>query len=83
METVKETTTAKVKEPKKVELYVERGAAHDDPNHYISINCVNYILPRGKTSLVPPHVAEEYYRSQKAQQRLDEHKDELLNQKGN
>ena len=83
METAKETTAVKAKEPKKVELYVERGAAHDDPNCYISINGVNYILPRGKTSLVPAYVAEEYERSKKAQQRLDERKDELLNNNGN
>ena len=83
MATAQETAAKETKNNDRVELYVERGAAHDDPNHYMSINCVNYILPRGKTSLVPPYVAEEYYRSQRAQQRLDEHKDELINQKGN
>lgn len=82
MATAKETTT-EAKKPEKVELYIERGAAHDDPNCYISVNGVNYILPRGKTSLVPSYVAEEYKRSLKAQQRLDERKDELLNQNGN
>ena len=82
MATAKETTT-EAKKPEKVELYIERGAAHDDPNCYISINSVNYILPRGKTSLVPSFVAEEYKRSQRAQQRLDERKDELLGKSGN
>ena len=83
MATAQETAAKETKKNDKVELYVERGAAHDDPNCFISINGVNYILPRGKTSLVPTFVAEEYERSKKAQQRLDERKDEFLSKTGN
>ena len=49
-----------------VDLYIEPGYAKDDPNEFISINGVNYILPKGETSLVPPCVKEEYERSRRA-----------------
>ena len=62
----------------KVELFVPKGYANDEPNHLICINGVNYVLPRGKTSMVPQHVADEFYRSQKAQESLDKRVDEML-----
>lgn len=60
----------------RVELYVDRGNS-DDPNLFIGVNGVNYLLPRGKKSSVPKHVAEEYWRSQKAQNKADETIDKL------
>ena len=62
----------------RVDLFVEKGYANDEPNLLIAVNGVNYVLPRGKTSKVPKHVAAEYYRSRKAQQHLDEHVDKML-----
>jgi len=62
----------------KVELFVPKGYANDEPNLLICINGVNYLLPRGKTSKVPRAVAEEFHRSQKAQAKLDEQMDKLL-----
>lgn len=56
----------------RVEVFVPKGYANDDPNLVIGINGVNYVLPRGKKSMVPDFVAAEFYRSQKAQDRLDE-----------
>lgn len=56
----------------RVELFVPKGYANDDPNFFISVNGVNYILPRGKKSMVPDFVADEYHRSVKAQEKLDE-----------
>ena len=41
------------------------------------VNGKNYLLPRGKTSKVPPAVAYEFKRSQRAQERLDAKMDEL------
>lgn len=55
----------------KVEITVPRGPANDDPNLFISVNGVNYLLPRGKTSRVPLAVAQEYARSVAAQDALD------------
>lgn len=60
----------------RVELYVDRGNS-DDPNLFIGVNGVNYLLPRGKKSIVPKHVAEEYWRSQEAQNKADENIDRL------
>ena len=51
---------------KMVELSIPRASAREDPNLYISINGVNFLLPRGKKSLVPDYVAAEYERSQAA-----------------
>lgn len=81
MATAKESATT-AKETKKVELFIPKGYANEDPNLFISVNGVNYLLPRGKKSLVPPEVAAEYERSVRAQQTLDEHKDEMLEANG-
>ena len=62
----------------RVELYVPKGAANDEPNHVIGVNGVNYVLPKGKKSMVPPCVKAEYDRSIAAQDRLDERVDALL-----
>ena len=66
-----------------VNVYVPKGNTGDDPNLFVSINGKNYLLPRGKTSRVPKYVAEEYYRSQRAQERYDDTMDRLLKQKEN
>lgn len=62
----------------KVEIFVPKGYANDEPNQLISVNGVNYLLPRGKTSMVPKFVADEFHRSQKAQMALDEKQAQLL-----
>lgn len=61
-----------------VALYVPKGYVSDDPNVFISINGKNYLLPKGKTSLVPPCVKAEYERSQQAQEALDAKSANLL-----
>ncbi len=78
-EASKETKKAKKMEPKPVEVFIPRGSnANDDPNMFVSVNGVNYLLPRGKKSLVPAEVAEEINRSIKAQEALDQRIDEML-----
>ena len=62
----------------RVEIFVPKGYANDEPNLMIGVNGVNYLLPKGKTSKVPKEIAEEFYRSQKAQEALDKHVDEML-----
>lgn len=47
----------------RVDLFIPRGQANDEPNLLISINGVNYLLPKGKTSRVKQCVADEYYRA--------------------
>lgn len=61
-----------------VDLYIEKGYANDDPNEFISINGKNYILPKGKTSKVPPCVKAEYDRSLRARDRQEENIEKLL-----
>lgn len=61
------------------EIFVPRGSAGDDENYMIGVNGVNYLMPRGKTARVPKHIAEEFRRSQRAQEKLDEHIDEMRN----
>lgn len=56
---------------RRVEVFIPKGFAGDDPNLFISINGVNWLLPRGKTSLVPLSVKKELERSRKAQDQAD------------
>lgn len=51
---------------KKVEIYIPRGGEKEDPNLFVGINGVNYLLPRGKKSEVPKEVADEIERALKA-----------------
>jgi hypothetical protein len=39
---------------------------------------VNYVLPRGKRSSVPKHIAEEFYRSQNAKFAAEDKITEML-----
>ena len=61
----------------RVEILVPKGYANDDPNLMIGINGVNYVLPRGKKSMVPDFVAEEFYRSQRAAEKRDENSEKM------
>ena len=70
-------TTEKVKD-NRVEVFVPKGYANDDPNLFVSVNGVNYLLPKGKKSLVPAHVAAEIERSKRAQERQDEKMEQML-----
>ena len=78
--TKNETQTPETQAPvdDKVEIFVPKGYANDEPNLFIGVNGVNYLLPKGKRSKVPKAVAEEFYRSQKAQETRDSNSDKLL-----
>ena len=73
---------ATTKNDNRVEVFIQKGNTNDEPNLIVGVNGVMYVLPRGKTSLVPPHVKAEIDRSFAAQNIMDEHVDELL-QKAN
>ena len=74
-----ETTEKKAKATdERVEIHVPKGYANDEPNLLVSVNGGNYLLPRGKTSKVPQFIADEFYRSQKAQEALDKRVDDML-----
>ena len=75
----KETkATEETKVPDRVEVFIPKGNSNDDPNMFVSVNGVNFLLPRGKKSLVPLEVAQEIERAVKAQEALDTHIDEML-----
>ena len=65
-------------QPERVAITIPRGDKRDDSNLFVSVNGVNYLLPRGKTSLVPPEVAQEVRRSWEAERLMDEHAQELM-----
>jgi len=56
---------------KRMEIYIPKAYAGEEPNLFVSVNGVNYLLPRGKTSLVPVHIGQELLRSRKAQELAD------------
>lgn len=62
----------------RVEVFIPKGYANEEPNLFVSVNGVNYLLPRGKASLVPREIAGEILRARKAQEKLDENVDKLL-----
>lgn len=55
---------------KKVKLRIELVPGILTEDVIIGINGVNWQIPRGKEVEVPDYVAEEYYRSQRAQEML-------------
>lgn len=72
-----ETKTKKVN---RVDVYVPRNGNSSDPNVIVSVNGVNYLLPRGKKSSVPDFVALEYYRGVAAENALYAHKEKMIEQ---
>lgn len=72
------TKTTTVKKEERETIFVDKARANEDPNHYISINGKTWILPKGKNSIVPTYVAEEYRRSCAAATQLEEKSEELL-----
>ena len=62
---------------KRVEVFVPRGAERADPNLFVGVNGVNYLLPRGKKSMVPEAVAAEIARSELASDHFFESMDSM------
>ena len=76
MSTTKTTKTA----DDRVEVNIPRGGDREDPNLFVAVNGVNYLLPRGKKSMVPKFVAEEIERSNRAADIFYENVDGMKNQ---
>jgi hypothetical protein len=71
------STTQTKPKTDRIAVTVPRAGAGDDPNLFVSIGGINYILPRGETSHVPPAVAAELARAERARDRLDRRVREL------
>lgn len=76
-QTTEETTAHEVAQPEKMDIYIERGSANDDPNLQVCVNGVMYLLPKGKTSTVPLAVYNEIMRSRRAREQQDQRMEEL------
>ena len=57
------------------EIELPRGSREDK---YIAVNGVAYIVPRKGKHAVPPEIAEEYYRSQRAEDAREENQSDML-----
>lgn len=73
----REEDTRDAAEDDRVEVFIPKGYAGDEPNLFVSVNGKNFLLPRGKKSKVPAYVAYEINRAIKAQEILDQHIDEM------
>jgi len=62
----------------RVEVFIPRAGANEDPNFFVSVNGVNYLLPRGKKSKVPAHIAYEIERARKAEEDAAQVAEEML-----
>ena len=71
-----EKTTTKVEE--RVDVFVPKGLANDDPNLYVSVNGENFLLPKGQVSSVPPYVKASIERSYGAQAFQEKRSNALL-----
>lgn len=68
MAEVKTTSaTTKAKDDGKVDLFIPRDSGNSEPI-FISLNGINYRLPRGKTSRVPQAIADIYQQMVEAQE---------------
>ena len=67
-----------MKEDKRVTVFIPRGLSNEDPNLFVSVNGVNFLLPKGKESLVPEYVAAEIERAAKAREMAQRTIEQLL-----
>jgi ribosomal protein L9 len=74
----KASKAAEAVKDNRVEVFVPKGYANDDPNLFVSVNGVNYLLPKGKKSMVPDFVAAEIERSKRAAEKQDEKMEQML-----
>ena len=55
----------------RISVTVPRGHAGEEPYLFVSVGGINYLLPRGESSIVPPEVAYEIARAERARSRAD------------
>ena len=71
------STTKTTAPDERVEVLIPRGGEREDPNLFVGINGLNYLLPKGRRSQVPPAVAAEIARAEHAREALDKTMDSL------
>ena len=60
------------------EILIPKSFAGEEPNLFVGVNGVSFLLPRGKVSKVPDYVAAEVERAMQAQETMDETVSRLL-----
>ena len=60
------------------EIFIPRALDGEERTLFVSVNGKNYLLPKGKTSKVPPEVAAEIRRSWAAQAAWDDKSQALI-----
>ena len=55
----------------KQEIFIPRTGEANDAGLYVAVNGEAYLLPRGKTSRVPAHIAAEIRRSEAAREQQE------------
>ena len=55
----------------KQEIFIPRSGDVNDAGLYVCVNGEAFLLPRGKTSRVPAHIAAEIQRSETARERQE------------
>ncbi len=55
----------------RISVYIPKGYGAEEPYLFVSVNGVNYLVPKGKESALPVHVANELLRARRAEQALD------------
>ena len=58
------------KKTDRVTVTLPRAHKGEEPDLFVSINGKAYLVPKGETSEVPPEVAEEIARADKAEKRM-------------
>ena len=64
------------------EIFSPRALDGEERSLFVSVNGVNYLLPKGKTSRVPEAVAQEVRRSWRAQNAWDDRAEALAADSG-
>ena len=59
------------------EIFIPRALDGEERSLFVSVNGINYLLPKGKTSKVPKEVAQEVRRSWRAQNAWDDRAEAL------
>ena len=77
--TAPQETAPQETKPKREKIFVPRAASNrEDPNLFVGINGVNYLIPKGKSSEVPDFVAEEIRRANAAATYQDDQRNVMI-----
>lgn len=71
------TKNAVIENSERVSVTIPRARNGEDPNLFVGINGVNYLIPKGVTSEVPEAVAREIERAQAAEALMYDESDAL------